>query len=129
MSREIKFRLPVFYAGGSFDRFHYWGEIGKSFVSPPSLSNRISSYGSQQFTGLLDNSGNRIYESDIISMFKHVNEVVYHRGAFGYNIFLAVNEVEFISFTQNTNIDIDENGLLEQCEIIGNIHENGELLK
>lgn len=71
----------------------------------------------EQYTGLKDKNGKEIYEGDIIhTECQGLNanyEVVYHKVSFG--IWRRNNMYESLAFH---NI----------CEVIGNIHENSELL-
>lgn len=75
-----------------------------------------------QYTGLKDKNGREIYEGDIISA----------RG-----IILTVKYIEGVFFACNVDPNIDKYPLYilceweneSGCEIIGNIHNNPELLK
>ena len=78
-----------------------------------------------QFTGLYDCDGKEIFEGDIllISDFSKVACEFIH-GAFGYQY---CND--FHSFARNTNFTFNPENSDESFEIIGNIHDNPELLK
>ena len=103
--REIKFRQ------WSSDRFHYWGCNADSFTGP--LSNRLD-IPSEQFTGLHDKNGKEIYEGDIPDGY---GAVFFSNEYLGY--FAKSNEFE-CEYKPIYDIPI--------IEIIGNIHENPELL-
>ena len=70
-----------------------------------------------RFTGLKDKNGKEIYEGDVIAIEDHVNHVV----DFKDGMFMWGNIRPYIPIHEK----------LEQCpcEIIGNIHENPDLLK
>ena len=80
-----------------------------------------------QFTGLLDKNGRKIFEGDIVILLEYVKktfdvddgEVRYGRGGFHVKEFSALNSL-------NTLMSYD--GVF--CgEVIGNIHDNPELLE
>lgn len=121
MSREIKFRawdkLSKQWIPGGYG-FHVLGEallIGGLFQNMPlEMLNDIEL---MQFTGLRDKNGKEIYEGDILSWD-------------GSNVgAVSFEHCEFI-------VGGDEKGRAmcalkgdENIEVIGNIHENGDLLK
>jgi len=124
MNREIKFR--------AWDEkrkiFHYWGYLkpfGNDivFVSPPAPH-----YPSQEFTGLKDANGTDIYEGDIISPI----EVDEKYKSVNYPIEWDNNKARFSCRYGQEEwkvLNIDQS-FMEQCnlKIIGNIHQNPELL-
>ena len=128
MKREIKFRTPIFYADGKFARFHYWGFIKDGFISPINLNNKVKDKDNYQFTGLTDKkrtkefpNGQEIYEGDILS---GKNEgvpalVVWNISGAGFELKWGDKE-ESYGYTHRT---------YNALEVIGNIHENPELLK
>lgn len=100
-----------------------------------------------QFTGLTDKNGREIYEGDVI---QHRNEkiaVQFYRGAFGYSRLVrkrirltegasrveeVMKFVPFIGSDNNSNALMFPDGTVfdtDFCEVIGNIHDNPELLE
>lgn len=81
-----------------------------------------------QFTGLFDKNGKRIFEGDIL-IFKGDNgletlyEVYYNEAAAGFKVTRKAKHNKLIGPKKLT---IEQMNL---CEIVGNIFENGELLK
>jgi uncharacterized phage protein (TIGR01671 family) len=103
-----------------------------------------------QFTGLTDKNGKKIFEGDIVKFFDMIGEVCFTEGCFGIGRGGCIDwdKIEeqilpitgcsndphflyndnFISFWEllwNFN-ECDEQ--LSTCEVIGNIHDNKELL-
>ena len=93
--------------------YHY-DESEKRFVLTPILPKTIG-----QFTGSYDANGNKIFEHDIIKKVVNDEELIgvveYADAAFGVRF--ADGEGQFLCFFENC------------CEIIGNIHDNPELIK
>lgn len=100
-----------------------------------------------QFTGLLDKNGKEIYDGDIIQH-RDVKVIVeFYRGAFDYTRLIqhrvriapgasnVVQEPVFIPFIgsdDNSNALMFPDGTVfdtDFCEVIGNIHDNPELIE
>ncbi|ECQ1568840.1 hypothetical protein FYY76_02820 [Campylobacter jejuni] len=100
-------------------------------------------YEIELWTGYFDKNGNKIYENDIVEY--HENEALiikYIKGTFyacqDYEKFMKKYECQDNKDTEKfwleeaykiNNLRIDDNNFIARFEIIGNIHENKELLK
>lgn len=130
--REIKFRAWLDEEKG-FDNSCY--------VKPASLQEMIFSKQSsfslkqlynmcifEQYTGIKDNNGKEIYEGDIIQYFG-ANKRVKVKKEFGIVVFKADRYgAEFTSIIQNKEHEFG--GISpEQDIVIGNIHQNVDLLE
>jgi len=126
--REIKFRQPRFGAKGDFIDWFYWGFINGGFVSPLRFDRP-----NYQFTGKLDKNGKEIYEGDILK--DDSSDVLVVR--FGK---LPLDKSGDCVCTYPAFYCEDKGGLgyapVHECreignwmEVIGNIHENPEILE
>lgn len=123
MKRIIKFRV---WAAGQIWRLH-----SLDFGNNDSLGARVnvSRNGSlgfpleavslEQFTGFTDKKGKEIYEGDIVQAGDYRLEIEFDEGQFGAAI--LVEQGNFYSLYHLSTFKV--------FEVIGNIHENSELLK
>lgn len=88
-----------------------------------------------QFTGLTDSNGKRIFEGDFVRMKYAVNGrkrafikgvVKYEKGAFFVHFSSHGRKTEGLLWGFTSSFHTEDEGLF--CEIIGNIHDNPDLL-
>lgn len=104
-----------------FDRF---GNKCRIFVDPSTIG---------EYTGLKDKNGKRIFEGDIVTY----EDAVADFEGYHDDVFLNCGEVgisawDGIYFTNRQTVDMSdlyESETMVDCEIIGNIHDNPELLE
>ena len=126
--RTIKFRRVFKNRVNGEITFMYWGNINykgepandfSSFVSPGNNSH-AELIADEQFTGLLDKNGKEIYEGDIVE---------YENGNCGYGR-PRNEEISRNIIPQMTEHEEYADRILswQQGVIIGNIHDNPELI-
>ncbi len=125
--RQIKFRGKETSKPNRWMIGHYYEENGASFIwVKGEMKNwpiEVDAETVGQFTGLLDKNGKEIYEGDIILLGKnktYTAQIVYRNDS------LRIYSVGgyFID-----DLDYIRQCGIEYCEVIGNIHDNPELLK
>lgn len=133
MNREILFRgkhdgewIEGFYKAegydtyrGCIDRTPYIQQLGKcvSWAVDPSTVG--------QYTGLTDKNGTRIFEGDIIRYCPFKCEEQEETGFVEW----VKNNAGFIIRLMDGAVDDLYFGTAKKCKIIGNVHDNPELLK
>lgn len=80
-----------------------------------------------QFTGLTDKNGNKIFEGDIIKTKKY-GKIVGHSNVNSYDIFVVEYEPAVFRLVNHSR-GFNFVGNVTDCEVIGNIHDNPELLE
>ncbi len=118
--REIKFRAwhddfgDMVYADMNnilYEKREFMMMFDVGFSNYPESGWKI-----MQFTGLKDSAGVDVYEDDILKYWGGVRPIVFHRSAF------------MIEYTKKDYFDISFERE-KDIEIVGNIHQNPELLK
>lgn len=119
--REIKFRMW----NPCGDHYHHGEGVMECLKQQVcGLYDHEKEYGAvfEQFTGLVDKNGKEIYEGDIILFPSLImRPIVWKDGALGYVDTLS----DFHAFGGHNWFD----ELLPQLEVMGNIHENPDLLE
>lgn len=82
-----------------------------------------------QYTGLTDKNDKKIFEGDIVRDFIPFNFEVNGEKDFEENVYLVEYSSENGGFKPFCESDHYGEPIIEQCKIIGNIHDNPELLK
>lgn len=130
--RTIKFRGKCPLLGGKFVfGFYVEDEIGKSYIEPVGdmKPHRVESKSVGQFTGLLDKNGKEIYEGDIVKdIFERILLIDFRKGSL---CFRAISETNFYYANFSDwilNEEDSDNINTMMVTIIGNIHENPDLL-
>lgn len=127
MERVIKFRA---FVGSSmvYEGFHISAPgMPWEWVTFPSNSKSVD-YPIMQFTGLTDKNGIEIYEGDIVKCKPNKVEFI---GLIRYDVYRSKFVVDLPSATNEIATWDDflaKNTQIKGIEVIGNIHQNRELL-
>ena len=135
--RTIKFRawdkklklmaevLTLSFKNNKIECVHYASNGGVYMFNG---EKNVKRYYLMQFTGLKDKNGKEIYEGDIVKLkeneyyFERSGEVIFEEGTFKIKNVELWNDGTYNHYS----LEILDT---EFCEIIGNIHENKDLIK
>ena len=131
MDRTIKFRGKSLTTGEWLYGSHF-NDGAEDYILPnvPSGADDYERYQVDlntvgQYTGLCDKNDNEIYEGDILQMNGSAKlEVQFLHGGFGYCLMFGD-----VLFGGNSSFRFNPFDKDESFEVIGNIHDNKELLK
>ena len=116
------------------DYLNEYGDIGE--ISTPVIPETVG-----QFTGLTDKNGVRIFEGDILRGFEYpfcsnINgefnyfaEIVWFDDSSAFGIYTFKNPKSNVRGISEGNTDYLEYFNVDKWEVIGNIHDNPELLE
>jgi uncharacterized phage protein (TIGR01671 family) len=120
MSRVIKFRGydPKTKKMYPIEQLSFHGAKTATLRFNPVVRRHIADISIMQFTGLTDQNGTEIYESDIIRFVNPTNagQVEFSHGA-------------FVIIWSNGTVSGLYGGLDQEAEVIGNFYQNPELLE
>lgn len=126
--REIKFRA---WTGLKMEYDVVAGQLGTFYVAglDPEDTSCLSPYNTiydkstpiMQFTGLHDKNEKEIYEGDIVNFHDEICQILWEESG-------ACFYISTIRDDQNEWIDRFNLNISKNCEVIGNIYENPELL-
>ena len=122
MKREIKFRVWDSYIKTIiYDNIYFYISFNKNgLIMTSPATNNIA----MQYTGLKDKNGKEIYEGDIISGLRHLED------DFGLKV-VQFKEASFLAVAPQEEADVIKYQLLWRTgdiEIVGNIYEDEHLL-
>lgn len=116
MNREIKFRAWFPSEGKMYgwDDFKSY-RLEKAFSLEDDVDTKIA----MQYTGLKDKNGKEIYEEDI---------VILSEDRMGIKLVIEKYKTGFEFNQRNWGARLYESAMANNIEIIGNVHENPEML-
>lgn len=126
--RDILFRGKRRYNGEWVEGFYYndlWGDNVHCNIIYGGIDYEVIPETVGQYTGLTDKNGNRIFEGDVVEAYDdiYVNGFAEVKGKVFFNCGSFDIDVEDVGY-----IPLYSYGT-ENIEVIGNVHDNGDLLK
>jgi uncharacterized phage protein (TIGR01671 family) len=128
MNREIKFEYGFQSVNGILKKVYYLHEI-PNIKEKCDLWSELPIAYVRQFTGLHDKNGQEIYEGDIITTKPKESRWNHLFCKMVFNENTAKFEAQQYWLSKNKYIGLSNNHDYYEYEIIGNIHQNPELLQ
>lgn len=82
-----------------------------------------------EYTGLTDKNGTKIFEGDILQDYLFTGKVVYNNVIAAFIVEINDSTENWYHWSPLNKGDIDRKPQLQNTEIVGNIHDNPELLE
>jgi len=123
--------LPENYYKETFTKLYY-------IMDKNGNSHLVYPYSFGQYTGIKDKFGNKIFEGDILDIHKTVNGcnlfvVIWDEIGFSVKYYCNMNKPRVYEYDLRELFDLDINESKfkyeKEIEIVGNIHDNPDLLK
>ena len=107
------------------------------FISLYNITDKVDPETVGQYTGLTDKNGKKIFEGDVIKTHyintkknDFVEQVVFHNGRFCSMFKFSDNARMWANLPDGVqHLPQDKAPYMDWCEVIGNIHDNPELLE
>lgn len=142
MQDRFKFRYNYnnkIYDIFAIDFFHSTGQI-VSLDRKETLMCKINLDNLIQCTGLKDKNGKLIYEGDILDLYVSSKKLYRYEVKYEIGSFMLLSQDEIFDFINVWNDNVyplsqlyyeyqNEENYIDECEVIGNIYENPELLE
>lgn len=129
----ICYKMPIFNLDTITDE--NFNKIVKSYID---YDYKLISI--EQCTGLKDKNGKLIYEGDILDLYVSSKKLYRYQVKYEIGSFMLVSQDEIFDFKNVWNDNVyplsqlyfeyqNEENCIDQCEVVGNIYENPELLE
>lgn len=131
--REILFRGKRI-DNGKWVEGYYYRSVGRDIIAA-SCDHIVDPSTVGQYTGLTDKNGKKIFEGDILAV-EQISDSIEHFESpvkCPYNVVVKWDKCswmwETIGTARKRYLHFPEAWLFRKCEVIGNIHDNPELLE
>lgn len=115
MKNKFKYRTPIYTKDEKFRKFVYWNS-GSEIFPPIAMQKGDTLEEPEQYTKFEDCNNVPIYEGDIVEVLTKGNKI-------------AIIELHNIDAVDNTFLCTFKDCKGSDLKIIGNVHENPELLE
>lgn len=148
MNDRFKFRFfdkkkqKMMYENSDFSDYckdEWWGHEEQMALEALDVFDNPEHYILMQCTGLKDKNGKLIFEGDILELYVSTKKAYRYQVKYEIGSFMLVSDDEIFDFRNKWNDNVyplsqlyfeyeNEEDCIWECEVIGNIYENKELL-